>query len=91
MGTNKYKKYHKQTTNRKNEKDNLRTLRKGFFGFRITESGLITKKQLEIIRRVITRITNRTGKIFLNINCNQPLTKKPFLSRMGKGTGDIYS
>lgn len=89
MEINKYKKYYKQNKIVKNEKNNLRSLRKGFYGLKLLESGIVTPKQLETARRVIARITKRTGKIFINVSCNHPLTKKPLLSRMGKGAGGI--
>lgn len=89
MEINKFKKHHKQSKISKNEKNKLQILRKGFYGLKVLESGVITPKQLETARRVIARITNRTGKIFINVFCNYPLTKKPLLSRMGKGAGSI--
>jgi large subunit ribosomal protein L16 len=89
MQLNKYKKYHRQTKIGKNEKENLRTLRKGYYGLKTKSFGIITPKQLETARRVLSKITKRTGKIFINIFCNHPITKKPLLSRMGKGAGSI--
>jgi len=89
MEINKYKKYHKQQKIGKNEKDRLRNLRKGCYGLKVLQPGIITPKQLETARRIISRITKRTGKVFINIFCNHPLTKKPLLSRMGKGAGSI--
>jgi large subunit ribosomal protein L16 len=90
MEINKYKKYHRRKVGKK-EKDTLRGLNKGFYGLKVLESGIITPKQLETIRRVISRITKRVGKIFINVSCDYPLTKKPLLSRMGKGSGGIHS
>jgi ribosomal protein L16/L10AE len=49
----------------------------------------MTIEQLETIKKVISRITKRMGKIFINVVCNHPLTKKSLLSRMGKGSGGI--
>jgi large subunit ribosomal protein L16 len=91
METNKYKKYHKQNKLGRKEKDTLQGLKRGFYGLKVLESSVITPKQLETARRVIARITKRTGKIFINVACNHPLTKKPLLSRMGKGAGGIDS
>jgi large subunit ribosomal protein L16 len=88
MGINKYKKYHKIKTT-KNEKYNLRPIKKGFFGIKVLESGIITPKQLYTAKTIISRINKKTSKIFLNVICNHPITKKPLLSRMGKGSGNI--
>ena len=89
MELSKYKKYHKQKKVGKNEKGNLGNIKKGFYGLQVLEPGTLTPKQIEMARRVISRITKRVGKIFINVFCNYPLTKKPLLSRMGKGSGPI--
>jgi large subunit ribosomal protein L16 len=91
MVIKKYKKRHKIKNTLKIEKNNLRLIKKGSYGLKVLEFGIITKKQLETIRRLISRLTNRTGKISINICFSQPLTKKPLLSRMGKGAGGVYS
>jgi large subunit ribosomal protein L16 len=52
-------------------------------------AGILKPIQVEAVRRVITRETQRVGKIFVRIRFNFPVTKKPLLSRMGKGTGPI--
>jgi large subunit ribosomal protein L16 len=89
MGRKKFKKYHKQNKILKNEKISLRIISKGFYGLKLLESGIITPKQIETARRLLNRITQRVGKIFINVSCDHPLTKKPLLSRMGKGVGII--
>jgi large subunit ribosomal protein L16 len=91
MEINKFKKKHKQTKIGTNEKNSLRSIKKGNYGLKVLKSGVITPKQIEAARRVITRITKRTGKIFINIYCNHPITKKPLLSRMGKGAGNVQN
>ena len=91
MKIKNYKKYHKNNKIFKNEKITLATLKKGFYGFKVLQSGIITPKQIEVIRRVVARITKRIGKTFINVSCTQSLTKKPLLSRMGKGVGSIDS
>ena len=91
MKINKYKKYHKIKKIHKKQRSNLTLMCKGFYGLKVLESGLITPKQLETVRRIIVKLTKRTSKILINIFFNQPLTKKPLLSRMGKGSGSIDS
>lgn len=61
----------------------------GLVGIRAIESGRITPKQLEAIRRVIVRVTKRAGKFWLRIFVDQPLVRKSKGSRMGKGSGNI--
>lgn len=61
----------------------------GIIAIRALESGRLTPKQLEAIRRVVVRITKRTGKFWLRVFIDQPLMKKSKGSRMGKGAGSI--
>jgi large subunit ribosomal protein L16 len=89
MVTKKYKKYHKIKKVLKNANNNLRAIKKGIYGLKVIEFGVITPKQLETARRLISKITKRTGKSIINICFNLPLTKKPLSSRMGKGCGSI--
>ena len=69
----------------------LAHLNYGFFGLKAISFGILTKKQVEAARRIITRKTKRIGKLFIRIYFNFPITKKPLLSRMGKGSGPISS
>lgn len=91
MEIKKYKKYHKTKNILKNANNNLRKVKKGIYGLKVLEFGVITPKQLETFRRLISRITNRMGKSIINVYFNQALSKKPLLSRMGKGSSGINS
>jgi large subunit ribosomal protein L16 len=81
----KFKKVYKKKI--KNIKFN--SVRVGIVGIRACESGRLTPKQLEAIRRVIVRVTKRAGKFWLRVFVDQPLVKKSKGSRMGKGAGNI--
>jgi large subunit ribosomal protein L16 len=61
----------------------------GSFGLRTLEGGQISSKQIEAVRRVITRKLKRTGKLWIRIFPNTPVTKKPIEVRMGKGKGAV--
>jgi large subunit ribosomal protein L16 len=61
----------------------------GIVGIRALESGRLTPKQLESIRRVLVRLTKRAGKFWLRIFPDYPIVKKSKGSRMGKGAGTI--
>jgi large subunit ribosomal protein L16 len=61
----------------------------GIVGIRALESGRLTPKQLESIRRILVRLTKRAGKFWLRVFVDQPLVKKSKGSRMGKGIGNI--
>jgi len=90
MNKNKYKKYHKKKNIFQLKKQTLSMIKLGVYGLKVIECGIITQKELETARRIIARMTKRCAKIILNVKCFHPLTKKSLLSRMGKGSGNIY-
>ncbi len=47
----------------------------------------ITSRQIEASRVAITRTMKRTGKLWIRIFPDKPVTKKPAETRMGKGKG----
>ena len=59
----------------------------GDFGLKSTEHGMITARQIEAARRVITRYAKRGGKLWIRIFPDAPVTKKPLEVRMGSGKG----
>jgi large subunit ribosomal protein L16 len=61
----------------------------GFFGLKVLQCCVLTPSQVENFRRLIVKQTKRTGKLFIRVFFNYPLTKKPLLTRMGKGVGPV--
>ena len=59
----------------------------GEFGLKSTELGRITARQIEAARRAITRHLKRTGRMWIRIFPDVPISKKPVEVRMGKGKG----
>ena len=59
----------------------------GNYGILALEPGWITSRQIEAARVVITRQMKRTGKLWLRVFPDKPITKKPAETRMGKGKG----
>ena len=59
----------------------------GDFGLQATEGGWITSRQIEAARIAHTRYVKRTGKVWIRIFPDKPITKKPAETRMGKGKG----
>lgn len=60
----------------------------GEFGLKATTQSRITSNQIEAARRVISRTLGKTGKIWIRIFPDKPITKKPAEVGMGKGKGD---
>ena len=59
----------------------------GFCGLKLSESGYLSFKELETIRRVISRYSKRKCKVWFRVSSSVPITVKPKSSRMGKGVG----
>lgn len=59
----------------------------GDYGIISTEAGWITSRQIEAARVAITRTMKRSGKLWIRIFPDKPITKKPAETRMGKGKG----
>jgi len=59
----------------------------GTYGLKALEPNWITARQIEAARVAMTRYVRRTGKIWIRIFPDKPITKKPAETRMGKGKG----
>ncbi|NLW34249.1 MAG: 50S ribosomal protein L16 [Syntrophorhabdus aromaticivorans] len=59
----------------------------GVFGLQALECGWITARQIEAARIALTRYVKRTGKVWIRVFPDKPITKKPAETRMGKGKG----
>lgn len=64
------------------------TLSFGEFGLKAVENAWFTDRQIEAARVAIMRGLRGTGKVWLRVFPDKPITKKPAETRMGKGKGD---
>lgn len=64
-------------------------LKKGNFGLKSLDYGRLTSKQIETMYMSLNKKLQKTGKIYINIIPNIPVTRKGNNSRMGKGKGNI--
>ena len=61
----------------------------GSYGLKATRPERVTARQIESARRAITRHLKRTGRLWIRIFPDVPVSKKPAEVRMGKGKGSI--
>jgi large subunit ribosomal protein L16 len=61
----------------------------GEYGLRAMTSGMISARQIEAARKKITFATKRTGKYWVRIFPDKPVSKKAVGVKMGSGKGDI--
>ncbi|PID30085.1 MAG: 50S ribosomal protein L16 [Candidatus Cloacimonadota bacterium] len=59
----------------------------GDYGMIAVQDGWITSKQIEAARVALTRKMKRSGKVWIRIFPDKPITEKPAETRMGKGKG----
>jgi len=59
----------------------------GDYALQATQCGMVTTRQIEAARIAITRFVKRTGKVWIRVFPDKPITKKPAETRMGKGKG----
>ena len=64
-------------------------LQNGQFGLQALEPGWISSRQIEAMRRTVTRYMRRRGKYWIRIFPDKPVTAKPAETRMGKGKGAV--
>ena len=63
------------------------TLNFGSYGLKSVEPERITARQIEAARRAITRAMKRTGRVWIRIFPDVPVSAKPAEVRMGSGKG----
>lgn len=83
----KFKKYFKGVI--RNNLSNSCKISHGSFALQALEIGRITERQIESARKTISNNLRRSGRVWIKIFPNIPISKKPIESRMGKGKGDI--
>src|SRR5215813_11842480 len=63
------------------------TLAFGQYGLKALEPDRVTARQIEAARRALTRFMKRSGRVWIRIYPDVPVSKKPIEVRMGKGKG----
>ena len=84
----------KRTTYRKAHKGRIHGLAKGgtalnfgTFGLKAMAPERITARQIEAARRALTRHMKRSGRVWIRVYPDVPVSKKPLEVRMGSGKG----
>ena len=65
------------------------TISHGEYGIVAMEPAWIRSNQIEAARIALTRYTKRTGKVWIKIFPDKPVTAKPAETRMGSGKGSL--
>ena len=87
-------KHRKWQTGRKSEAKRARPSTRGnavsfgSYGLKAITPSRVKSNQIEAARRVISRTLGKTGKVWIRIFPDKPMTKKAAEVPMGKGKGD---
>ena len=60
----------------------------GEYGLKAMEPERVTARQIEAARRALTRHMKRSGRVWIRIFPDVPVSKKPLEVRMGSGKGN---
>jgi large subunit ribosomal protein L16 len=87
-----HRKWHKGRRRQKGVATRTHYIAFGDYGLKCESYGWITSRQIEAVRRVLTRYVRRGGKVWVRIFPDKPVTKKGNEVPMGggKGTPDHY-
>jgi large subunit ribosomal protein L16 len=81
-------KYRKQQRGRRTGKESrANKLDFGEYGLQALEPCWLSARQIEAARIAITKFLKKSGKLWLRVFPDKPVTKKPAETRMGKGKG----
>ena len=83
----KFRKMHRGRLTGKASRNNK--LDHGTYGIQALEPVWLTSRQIEAVRRTISRYTKRTGKIWIKVFPDKSVTARPEESRMGSGKGAV--
>lgn len=83
----KHRKWHKLRKRNKGVASRTNTVAFGEYGLCSQGHTWVTSRQIEAARKVLTRYVRRSGKLWIRIFPDRPVTKKGSEVPMGKGKG----
>jgi len=85
----KHRKWHKGRSRNKGVASRALKVSFGDYGLKATTHSWINSRQIEAARRAMTRYVKRTGKVWIRIFPDKPVTAKGEQSVMGSGKGAL--
>ena len=82
-----HRKWHKGRRRGKGIATRINSVAFGDFGIKSEAHGWITSRQIEAVRRILTRYVRRGGKVWIRVFPDKPVTKKGNETPMGGGKG----
>lgn len=85
----KHRKWHKGRSRKRQVETRGTHLSFGSFGLQSLSSSRINSRQIEAARKAITHFTKRSGKLWIRIFPDKPITKMPPEVTLGGGKGNV--
>ena len=85
----KHRKWHKGRRKNKGLATRANKVSFGEFALKSMSYGWVTRRQIEATRRVLTRYVRKTGKMWIRVFPDKPVTKKGNEMPMGSGKGAL--
>ena len=85
----KHRKWHKGRRRKTGIATRRLELDFGSYGLKTVENGWITSRQIEAARKAMSRMTKKTGKLWIRIFPDKPITTKGVEIPMGGGKGAV--
>lgn len=85
-----YRKLQKPGVHRTSVEGKVAVVANGAYGLKVLESGRISVKEMEAVRRILQKALKKHGYFFFSLICDKSITKKPAEVRMGKGKGGLH-
>ena len=88
----KYRKWHtfRKNANKVGVASRGTTVAFGSHGLKALAGARIMSNQLEAARKALSREIGKTGRMWIRVFPDMPLTKKPAEVKLGKGKGDLF-
>lgn len=88
----KYRKWHtfRKNANKVGVSTRGASIDFGSHGLKALGGARIMSNQIEAARKALSRALGKTGKIWIRVFPDMPLTKKPAEVKLGKGKGDLF-
>ena len=83
----KYRKQHRGRMKGKAQRGNKVSF--GEFGLQALEPCWMTSRQIEAARRAVVRYVRRSGKLWIRVFPDKPVTQRAAETRMGSGKGNV--
>lgn len=71
-------------------KKNSDILKFGSYGIKLLNNCCLSIKQLDTIKKLLSKIFKKCGKVWIRAFCHFFITKKPLEVRMGNGKGNFF-